>query len=315
MKRVLSLALLLSLVSHALAQFAFDLSPSSQTGVQGSTVTYGGTLRNLGSETLYLNGTSFDLAGNGLALDDGAFFTGSPRFLGGGEAWSGDLFSVSIADNVTTGLYSGRFDVLGGAFEESTDLLGSSEFGLDVRDLTGNGNTIVDFDGVSGEINDFYRAQGVTFTIGNAQGGASTIDTGISASSGNYGTAVSGANVLVPATGSNLDVYMNFYTTTDRGTVDFVAVTNDRQGNPGIILQAFSASGVLLGQTSELGANVRGYVSTTGIAYARIIGMSVTQGGLGVDDFEFSQPVPEPAAFAALGVGALALLRRQKRNR
>ena len=132
-RAVLLLATLVGCVAQAFAQFAFDLSPSSQTGVQGSTVTYGGTLRNLGSETLYLNGTSFDLGGNGLTLDDGAFFDGSPRFLGAGETWTGDLFSVSVVDNATTGLYGGRFDILGGAFEESADLLGSSEFGIDVR--------------------------------------------------------------------------------------------------------------------------------------------------------------------------------------
>lgn len=185
---------------------------------------------------------------------------------------------------------------------------------------------LITFDDIpSGEIGTQYLNQGVMFFVGNGAQGNSVI-TNTSASVGSFGTSVSQSNVLVPSPGTNNDIYVQFFSSPgQRAFAQSIGITNDTQGDPPAILQAFGFDGILLGQTGPLGAGQSGTLSFANIYTARIIGQPGAGGLLGVDNFRFtpSVVVPEANTFAlalpALGmialcnrVGAVVIRRRKK---
>lgn len=140
MRTVRSLFVLLSLfflpILAAHAQLSFTLSNPNQTGTAGATLTYEGTLTNLGSATLFLNGDIFSLAGTGLTLDDSAFFQQAPTSLsafGTADAsYTGALFTVEIAVDAPVQNGVGTFSIVGGADENAQNTLATQTFGTSV---------------------------------------------------------------------------------------------------------------------------------------------------------------------------------------
>ncbi|MES2461745.1 MAG: PEP-CTERM sorting domain-containing protein [Armatimonadota bacterium] len=118
--------------TRASAQLQFTLDFSSLLGQPGSTLTYSGTLTNTGSTELFLNNNSYSLAGNFLTVDESPFFDNFPVSLLGGETASGNLFTVLIGANETTGPHTGSFSILGGATEPSQTTLATQTFTVNV---------------------------------------------------------------------------------------------------------------------------------------------------------------------------------------
>jgi hypothetical protein len=65
-------------------------------------------------------------------LDDSGFFQNFPLSLDPGDSFSGVLFSVELPPNVAAGLYTGSFEILGGADGGAVDNLGSVDFQVNV---------------------------------------------------------------------------------------------------------------------------------------------------------------------------------------
>jgi|SRR5579871_6612031 len=114
------------------AQLQFDLTPAVLTGMPGDTVTFSGTLTNLGGAELFLNGDGIDLAGTGFTDDDTDFVLGAPLSLAPagtpGDTWSGNLFDVAIASDVPPADYPGEYMITGGDTGTSNDVLTIRDF-------------------------------------------------------------------------------------------------------------------------------------------------------------------------------------------
>lgn len=100
------------LSSHA--QLIFNLNPAGQQGNQGTMLTFNATLENIGNDPLFLNGDNAFLNGNGLTLDTSPFFQNSPLSMNSGDIWTGDIFTVAIAQSVIPSDYVGSFTIVGG---------------------------------------------------------------------------------------------------------------------------------------------------------------------------------------------------------
>ena len=151
----------------------------------------------------------------------------------------------------------------------------------------------ITFDDIpAGMIRDQYADRGVRFFRGNGEFGQSTGPREIegqvqSAYVGNFGTSVSGPNVLVPAPHCNDDIWVFFYNSKgDRTTVSSFGLTNDREAQPArIFLDGFNADGTLLAKAEVFGSGAVGSVMYEGIYAARISSAPGEPGYLGVDDF------------------------------
>lgn len=112
---------------------SLTLSPAS--GTPGSTVTVDGTITNDSAGTIYLNGESFTLGGSSFTNGDPTdFFLNAPISLDpGGSSGLIALFALQIASGTPDGSYSGNFlDIIGGGPSDTTDVLGSSGYSVDV---------------------------------------------------------------------------------------------------------------------------------------------------------------------------------------
>jgi hypothetical protein len=129
---VLPTALLLS--SRAFADtINLSLTDPVQSGTAGSTGLFSATVSASGknSDAIFLNGDSFNVT-SPLVLDDSGFFQNFPLSLDPGDSFSGVLFSVELPPNVAAGLYTGSFEILGGADGGAVDNLGSVDFQVNV---------------------------------------------------------------------------------------------------------------------------------------------------------------------------------------
>lgn len=117
--------------AHAQA-FAVTFAPNTQTIFPGQTTTFSGTITNLTTSSLYINGDSIDPLGFGLTTDDTPFyntFGGTPVLLGAGQTYNSDLFTVTDTA-AQIGIFSGQFTVYGGADPTAADQSGSQTFTL-----------------------------------------------------------------------------------------------------------------------------------------------------------------------------------------
>jgi hypothetical protein len=110
-----------------------SLNAQAQPGTAGSTVSFVATVSapDTNGGTVFLNGDSFDVA-SPLTLDGSGFLFDFPVSLDPGDSFSGVLFSVSLPSNVAAGLYTGSFEILGGADGGALDTLGSVDFQVNV---------------------------------------------------------------------------------------------------------------------------------------------------------------------------------------
>lgn len=129
-----ALAVLLILPTAAKADPILLTLDPMQTVMQGSSVTFNGSLTNSDEPGRFINGTSITLNVPGLTTDDTAFFANVPAFLGPGDN-SGPLqafFDVIASLTAVPGTYTGSFSVMGGADDAAQDLLATQDFVINV---------------------------------------------------------------------------------------------------------------------------------------------------------------------------------------
>jgi hypothetical protein len=129
---VVAATLLLS--SRAFADtISLSLNAPAQSGTAGSTVSFDATVSAPGknSGTVFLNGDSFNVS-SPLIVDDSGFLLDFPLNLDPGDSFSVVLFSIALPSNVAAGLYTGSFEILGGADSGALDTLGSVDFQVNV---------------------------------------------------------------------------------------------------------------------------------------------------------------------------------------
>jgi hypothetical protein len=130
-------AIALILVAAACASAtSINITLSSPTVIAaaGNTVLVSGVVSNATMQTVYLNSISVTL--NGLFNTDiTPFFSGPISVDGLASTAPFDFFSVSVADPYTDpfGPMLGSFTIFGGADGFAGDLLGSSDFQVDVQ--------------------------------------------------------------------------------------------------------------------------------------------------------------------------------------
>jgi hypothetical protein len=128
-----ALALVLYTASAATAQVILSFSSAAQVGAPGSTVTFSGSISNIGSSTVFLNSDAFTLTGTGLTLDDSLYFANAPLSLDPGiSTGTIGLFTVAIDPATGVGSYPGSFSVLGGADSNAQDTLATAPFTVGV---------------------------------------------------------------------------------------------------------------------------------------------------------------------------------------
>jgi hypothetical protein len=110
-----------------------SLNAPAQPGTAGSTISFVATVLAPGTNggTVFLNGDSFNVS-SPLILDDSGFFNDFPLSLDPGDSFSGTLFSIALPSNLASGLYTGSFEILGGADSDALDTLGSVDFQVNV---------------------------------------------------------------------------------------------------------------------------------------------------------------------------------------
>jgi hypothetical protein len=127
-------ALALLLPSLALAEtISLNLTNPVEIGLPGAELSFAGTLTapdtNTGAE--YLNGDAYTLD-SALTLDDTGFWSLPVVSLNPGQSISGLLFTIDISNSAIPGIYSGNFDILGGADSDAQNLLGTIDFQVNV---------------------------------------------------------------------------------------------------------------------------------------------------------------------------------------
>jgi hypothetical protein len=151
----------------------------------------------------------------------------------------------------------------------------------------------IDFEGVTGSIDDFYLPSGVKFFQGNDSYGRSTDVLGSAVSLVYPGAAVSGTHLMVPRGGGNNDIVVYFFDGAgNRTEADFAEVHNDLEADPATItLAGFNRNGSLITSTTFTGGGIAGAITAPHMWYAIVASAPGTSGLLGVDDFSFSLDV------------------------
>jgi len=114
------------------------LTEANQTVVQGTTVVeFDASILNPSTtDTIYLNGDSSTTSSLLVSVDDSPFFANAPYYLTPGQS-SGTfaLFDVDLPADLTDGIYSGVFSILGGpdgGTGTDFDDLSDANFSVDV---------------------------------------------------------------------------------------------------------------------------------------------------------------------------------------
>jgi hypothetical protein len=117
---VLSLAVVTLLFASPAAKadpypLTITLDSPFQSGSDGQTLDFSGTITNTGTSLVNLGGDSFTIGG-AFTVDDSGYLNNAPFTLDVSEA-SGDidLFTITITPGTTIGLYPGAFDILDGS--------------------------------------------------------------------------------------------------------------------------------------------------------------------------------------------------------
>jgi hypothetical protein len=133
-KRILSLtmsvlAIFLLAPSLALADtLTLSLSNPVQSAAPGSTLTFNATVSasSTNSAPIFLNSDDFTID-SPLTLDDSDFFS-FPLSLDPGDSYTGALFTITLPSGLAQGLYTGSFEILGGADGSAFDTLATTGF-------------------------------------------------------------------------------------------------------------------------------------------------------------------------------------------
>lgn len=105
------------------------LASPYQSSSGASAVAFDATVTNETSQTVDLNGDSFDVD-SPLTVDDSPFFSNFPLSLGAGNSFTGELFAVYTPIGTPLGLYSGSFEITDGLGTAASDILGTANFNV-----------------------------------------------------------------------------------------------------------------------------------------------------------------------------------------
>lgn len=108
------------------------LGSSLLFGQPGTTVTFVGTVTDIGNSPTFLNGDTATVAPP-LLPDDLPFFLNFPATLNPLQVVTAPILSVGIPLTASVGLYSGSFELLGGTTPVSQDTLATQTFAIQVQ--------------------------------------------------------------------------------------------------------------------------------------------------------------------------------------
>lgn len=114
------------------------LSSPFQVGVSGDVIGFVATVTNTTGSTVYLNGDNVSDVDAPLSIDDSPYFNSWPLLLGAGDSYTGLLFNVDIPWPTAVGLYTGDFQITGGADGNADDVVGDAEFDVYVTPEPGS---------------------------------------------------------------------------------------------------------------------------------------------------------------------------------
>jgi len=133
--KTLLCTLMLAAFSAAAAkadEITITFDQPNQTGSEGQTLQFFGTITNNTSGTVFLNSDDLNLDGLSLATND-LFFVNAPISLAP-DSNSGDieLFDVTVSNPLVdpAATYLGSYDLLGGPDGNAADVLGSASFSV-----------------------------------------------------------------------------------------------------------------------------------------------------------------------------------------
>lgn len=107
------------------------LTQPNPTAAPGDTVSFDATVTNTSAVVVWLNSDSNSVDAP-LMLDDSPFFSNYPLLLNAGEYATGTLFTVYVPGTTPNTVYTGSFEILGGADGSALDPLGTADFTVTV---------------------------------------------------------------------------------------------------------------------------------------------------------------------------------------
>jgi len=127
---LLSLISVCALLAAKADSLSITLEPAFQTGAPGQNLTFNATVTNFSASTVFLNGDNF-YVDSPLTVDDTPFYS-TPLSLDPGDSYTGPLFNVDIPAATPVGLYTGYFDIVGGADPSQQNLVGEADFNVQI---------------------------------------------------------------------------------------------------------------------------------------------------------------------------------------
>jgi hypothetical protein len=134
MKTLLCTLILATLgaATAARADIVVTFDQTTQSALPGATLQFFGNITNDGATTVFLNSDDLNLSGLSFTTND-LFFANAPISLAAGTS-SGDieLFDVTLSNPLldAPGVYSGSYNLFGGADGNAQDNLGSTAFSV-----------------------------------------------------------------------------------------------------------------------------------------------------------------------------------------
>lgn len=123
--------LLLSAASAFSAPLTITFGSSMLPAARGQTVTFTATVLNTTSAPIFLNGDSLNVTPP-LIANDTKFLLNFPLSLAAGAMVTAPAFDISVPSTAQSGLYSGEFDILGGANANAQTTVGTATFAVSV---------------------------------------------------------------------------------------------------------------------------------------------------------------------------------------
>jgi hypothetical protein len=110
---------------------SFTFTSSLLNAAIGQTVTFSATLTNTGTDTLFLNGDSVNIAAPLLA-DDTKFLLNTPPSLSAGQSITAPILDVRAPIGAAFGLYTGSMSILGGSTPSEFTTQATQTFAVNV---------------------------------------------------------------------------------------------------------------------------------------------------------------------------------------